>query len=465
MKRYQELAEEVAAMIADGLLLPGERVGSVRQQHARCGVSPATVFQAYRLLEARGLIVARPRSGYYVAPALSGRPPIPAGATAVAPAEVGSVDVQGAAGARVPFGSAFPSPLLFPMARLARAVSCGMRRFDPWSAQRDMPKGNADLRRQIALRYQLDGAHVNSEDIVVTNGALEALNLCLQAVARPGDTVLVESPSFYAGLQALDRLGLKAVEVATSTREGIELGALAEALARHKPAACWLMSSFQNPLGSLMPAEKKRALVALLASHDVPLIEDDVYGELYFGARRPALSKQYDERGLLLHCGSFSKCLAPGFRVGWVAPGRYAGAIERLKLSSSLAVALPSQLALAEYLGRGAYERHLRQLRLALAAQQRSMLQAIDAHFPAGTRVTRPQGGYFIWVEFAPGVDALALQRAALELGISIAPGPHFSASGAFAHCIRLNCGHPWQAGHAAAIAALGRLAAAQLQA
>lgn len=333
-----------------------------------------------------------------------------------------------------------------------------MRHIDPWSTIADLPPGNAELRRQIALRYQLDGLQVAPDDIVVTNGALEALNLCLQAVARPGDTVLVESPSFYAALQALERIGLKALEVATHPREGIELGALAAALEQHRPSACWLMTSFQNPLGSLMPPEKKRALVELLAAHDVPLIEDDVYGELYFGAQRPALAKRFDSKGLVMHCSSFSKCLAPGFRVGWAAAGRFARQVERLKLTTSLSAAMPSQLALAEYLGQGGYERHLRQLRGALAGQQQ-MLAAIASHFPAGTRVTQPQGGYFLWVVLPESVDALELHRLALAHGISIAPGPMFSAKRAFRNCIRLNYGHIWDERQAAAIAKLGVLA------
>jgi DNA-binding transcriptional MocR family regulator len=362
----------------------------------------------------------------------------------------------------VPFGSAFPSPLLFPLEKLARAAAASLRHLDPWSTVADLPPGNAELRRQIALRYQLDGVQVPADDIVITNGALEALNLCLQAVARPGDTVLIESPSFYAALQALERLDLKAVEVATHPRDGIDLDALAAALVQHQPKACWLMTSFSNPLGSLMPPAKKQALVELLGAHGVPLIEDDVYGELYFGAQRPALSKRFDTQGLVMHCSSFSKCLAPGFRVGWAAPGRFAREVERLKLTTSLAAAMPSQLALAEYLGQGGYERHLRQLRSALSGQQRRMLEAIARHFPAGSRVTQPDGGYFLWVDMPAKVDALELHRQALAAGISIAPGPMFSAKRGFRNCIRLNCGHVWDERHAAAVATLGRLACAQ---
>ena len=463
MKLYEALADELAGLMAAGVLRPGEKLPSVRQQRERRGVSPSTVFQAYYQLEARGLIESRPRSGYYVAARRAAATPEPevsrpdASSTMVDVSElVFQVLEASRAPGVVPLGSAFPSPLLFPLDKLGRAVSASMRRIDPWSTVADLPPGNAQLRRQIALRYQLDGVQVAPDDIVITNGALEALNLCLQAVARPGDTVLVESPSFYAALQALERIGLKAVEVATHPREGIELGALAAALAQHKPSACWLMTSFQNPLGSLMPPEKKQALVDLLAVHDVPLIEDDVYGELYFGAHRPALAKRFDSKGLVLHCSSFSKCLAPGFRVGWAAAGRFARQVERLKLTTSLAAAMPSQLALAEYLGQGGYERHLRKLRSALAGQQQKMLAAIEAHFPAGTRVTQPQGGYFLWVVLPEPVDALALHRQALDRGISIAPGPMFSAKRAFRNCIRLNYGQVWDEG---AIAVLGLLA------
>lgn len=466
MKLYEALAEELAGLMAAGVLRPGERLPSVRQQQERRGVSPSTVFQAYYQLEARGLVESRPRSGYYVASRRVPATPEPevsrpdAASTLVDVSElVFQVLEASRAPGNVPFGSAFPSPLLFPLDKLGRAMNASMRHIDPWSTVADLPPGNAELRRQIALRYQLDGVQVAPEDVVITNGALEALNLCLQAVARPGDTVLVESPSFYAALQALERLGLKAVEVATHPREGIELGALAEALAQHKPSACWLMTSFQNPLGSLMPPEKKQALVDLLAAHDVPLIEDDVYGELYFGAQRPALAKRFDRKGLVMHCSSFSKCLAPGFRVGWAAAGRFARQVERLKLTTSLAAAMPSQLALAEYLGQGGYERHLRQLRGALAAQQRQMLAAIEAHFPPGTRVTQPQGGYFLWVVLPESVDALELHRLALAQGISIAPGPMFSAKRAFRNCIRLNYGHAWDGRAEAALAVLGMLA------
>jgi DNA-binding transcriptional MocR family regulator len=306
---------------------------------------------------------------------------------------------------------------------------------------------------------------VHTDEIVVTNGALEALNLCLQAVARPGDCVIIESPTFYAALQALERIGLKAIEVPTHPREGMDLDALAIALERHQPKACWLMTNFQNPLGSSMPDEKKQALVELLAAHEVPLIEDDVYGELYFGNKRPASAKAFDTKGLVMHCSSFSKCLAPGYRIGWAVPGRFTEDVARLKLTTTLSASAPAQAALADYLAKGGYDKHLRQLRHALSVQQNALVQAVVRHFPKGTRATRPNGGYFLWVELPGKVNTLDVHRQALSLGISVAPGPMFSAHRGFVNCLRLNYGHPWDARAEAALVTLGRLISAHTEA
>jgi DNA-binding transcriptional MocR family regulator len=270
---------------------------------------------------------------------------------------------------------------------------------------------------------------------------------------------MVEAPTFYGALQALERQGLKALEVPTHPRTGIDLDAMETAIRRHAPKACWLMTQFQNPLGSLMPDDRKRQLVDVLARHGIPLIEDDVYGELYFGATRPVPAKAYDTQGLVLHCSSFSKCLAPGSRIGWASAGRYTQRVQRLKLSSTLSASGPAQGAIAEYLEQGGYDRHLRRLRATLQTQQERMADAIAQEFPAGTRVTRPQGGFFLWLELPAPVDALALHRQALARGISVAPGPIFSASGQFGSALRLNYGHPWDAGTQDAVRVLGELA------
>jgi len=469
MKRYEALAEEIAQSIRSGVMKLGDRLPSVRQASISRSVSPSTVFAAYYLLEARGLIRARERSGYYVSAGAKTAPPEPEAPSSPdsesAPVDVSDLvfSVLESARARdvVPFGSAFPSPLLFPLPRLARSMAASVQGMDAWSTVSDLAPGNATLRRQIALRYLADGVHVHMDEIVITNGALEALNLSMQAVTRPGDSVIIESPTFYAALQALERGGLKAIEVPTHPREGIDLAALALTLERHRPKACWLMTNFQNPLGSSMPDAKKKALVELLARFDVPLIEDDVYGELYFASKRPAHAKLFDSKGLVMHCSSFSKCLAPGYRIGWVAAGQFTKQIARQQLTSTLSASAPAQAAIADYLQKGGYDKHLRQLRHVLSLQQNAMIEAVARHFPKGTKATRPEGGYFLWVELPGKVDVLAIHQHALALGISVAPGPMFSARREFGNCLRLNYGHPWDDRAEGAFVTLAQLIAA----
>jgi DNA-binding transcriptional MocR family regulator len=470
MSLYQDLAERTARLIDDGVLRAGDRLPSVRQACARNGVSPITVTQAYYLLESRGLIEARPKSGYFVRARLGRRLPEPemshpgGGSTAL---QVSDFIFQILDSVRdpavVPLGSSFPSPYLFPLARLGRCLAGAARRFDPLSTLTDLPPGNEELRRQLALRYLAQGASLSPQEIVITSGAMEGLNLCLQAVTQPGDLIAVEAPTFYAGLQASERLGLKVIEIPSHPRDGVSLAALAEALRLHPVKACLFMLNFANPTGSLVSDARKLALVELLTRHQVPLIEDDVYAELHFARQAPLCSKAADRDGLVMHVSSFAKCLAPGYRIGWVAAGRFARQIQRLKLSTSLATTVPVQIAMADYLKQGGYDNHLRQLRRRLAEQEAGLVAAVERHFPAGTRLARPQGGYFLWLELPSRVDTLLLHQQALAGGISIAPGPIFSAKREFANYLRLNFGHPDSEQQQAAIATLGQLIAGQL--
>ncbi len=463
MNLYEQLAEDVLQMIAAGSLMAGDRLPSVRTLRSRRGLSQATVLRAYALLESRGAIESRPRSGYFVAPqALPVLAPVPRETSAV------QVDVSelvfhilGATRERrlLPFGSAFPSPLLFPLATLASTLARSTRNLDPWTTVTDLPPGSLALRGEIARRYLALGAEVPVDGILITNGAMDALNLCLQAVTTPGAVVAIESPAFYGALQAIERLGLRAVEVPTDPVQGISPDALRETLDAHSVAACWFMSSFQNPLGASVPETQRPQIVQMLAERGIPLIEDDVYAELYFGTRAPRPYKCFDKTGLVLHCGGFAKCLAPGWRVGWVAAGRYAQTLERLKTMSSLATNIPAQEGLAAYLRSGRYDTHLRRLRRKLASQQEEMHAAIARHFPSGTRATRAEGGYFTWVELPPLVDALELHRLAAAEGIGLSPGPMFSPRRTYRNCVRLNYGHPWDARMRAGIARLGALA------
>ncbi|HEX4049447.1 MAG TPA: PLP-dependent aminotransferase family protein [Steroidobacteraceae bacterium] len=465
MARYQDIALQLGEAIERLVYRPGERLPSVRRASRAHGVAVGTMLRVYEALESQGLIEARPRSGYFARPCQHVAYAEPGRSQPVsrrAPVDISQLVFQLLDETRlhdlVPFGSAFPSPELFPFTALMRSAAAAARRLDPWSSVHDLPPGNGELRRWIARRYRLSGCSVDPEEIVITNGALEAINLCLQAVTRPGDTVAVESPTFYATLQAIERLRLRAIEIPTHPRTGLDVPALARALRRTPVRACIAMSNFQNPLGSLMTDADKQALVELLKRHQVPLIEDDVYAELYHGEDRPRPAKRYDRDGGVLHCGSFAKCLAPGLRVGWAAPGRFRERVQQLKVMTSIATPSLTQAALVNYLRDHSFDRHLRALRAKLTWQLQLLLRSMETAFPSDCRITRPQGGYLLWLQLPPNVDALRLHALAERDRIGVAPGPLFSARRSFRQFVRLNFGHPWSARSARAIDRLGEL-------
>lgn len=468
MSRYGQLADQLQQQIESGVWRAGERIPSIRQSCKTHNLSPMTVLQAYQLLESRGLVLARPQSGYYVKAAAS---PQRIGAPQQARYS-GSVDINDlvfevlqASKSRelVPLGMAVADPALFPHPQLGRALGSCMRRLDPFSTVADLPPGNETLRRAIARRYADDGLAVDPQEIIITTGAMEALSLGLQVLTEPGDWVVVESPTFYGALQAIERLQLKAVEIPVLPGVGIDLALLAQALAERPIKACWLMGNVQHPLGHTMPDGHKEALMQLLNAHGVALVEDDVYAELYFGRERPRPIKCWDARGQSLLCGSFSKCLAPGFRVGWVVAGPHAERIQRLQLISTLSTNVPSQLALADMLRQGGVDAHFRRLRHSLAQRQQQMRAALLHLFPEEVRISAPDGGYFLWLEFDPRLDGRALHTQALACGFSLAPGALFSSQGQHNHCLRLNSSHPWSPALEAALARLAELIHRQL--
>lgn len=466
---YEQVANKVARLIHQGTLRTGDRIPSVRQLRSQLGVSITTVLEAYRLLESEGLVEARPQSGYYVRAPYRNLPPEPlisAPDSIATPVGVGVLVSEIVAAARnpdmVPLGASSPSPTLLPTLKLNQVLARVARHAGVNSNIYDLPPGNEYVRRRIARRSLAWGGSLASEEIVTTCGCMESINLCLKAVAKPGDTIAVESPVFFGFLQILESLGMKALEIATHPRDGISLEALESAIRTHPVKACLVTPNFSNPLGSCMPEANKQQLVEMLTRAQIPLIEDDVFGELYFGSSRPKVAKAFDTEGMVLLCSSFSKDLAPGYRLGWTAPGRFKLQVELLKHSSTIANATLPQLAIAEFLQSGGYDHHLRQLRKAYAAQVQCVTQAISQFFPEGTKVTRPTGGFLLWVELPQSVDSLQLYRQALRQKISIVPGPIFSTTQKYNHCIRLNCGFPWSREIQEALAVLGHLAGQQ---
>ena len=466
---YEQVANRLHGLIRDGTLTPGDRLPSVRKLKQQLSVSMSTVLEAYRLLEDRGIITARPQSGYYVkatALDLPDEPSQSAPPSHSCPVDMSSVlpvlklwhepDV-------IKLGAALPGMAHLPLNTLNRLMGQVMR-ADPMAVHSyGMVPGCEPLRREVAKRMLDAGCSITPDQVVTTAGATEAYYLGLRATTQPGDTVAIETPTYYALLEALNSLGLNALELPTHPRDGLSLTALETALQKQTVSACLLVSNFSNPLGTRMGDRKKKALVELLNRYDVPLIEDDIYGDLSFDGDRPKAIKAFDTEGRVIYCSSVSKTLSPGLRVGWCIPGRYQPTIEQMKVVINHMTAPAPQLAVASFFANGGYDRHLRQLRRVYQQQMNRMLQAILDYFPAETRVTRPNGGHVLWVEIGGGFDAIDLLEEAIRHRISIAPGPMFSASHDFQNCFRLNTGLPWSDELDQAMKTLGHLAKKQL--
>jgi DNA-binding transcriptional MocR family regulator len=319
-------------------------------------------------------------------------------------------------------------------------------------------QGNELLRKQIARLSFNWGGTLSDDDIVVTAGCMEAISFCLRAVTQPGDAVATEGPTFYGIFRVMQSLGLKVVEIPSDPQTGPDLAYLEQSIKKFNIKACVFVCNFNNPIGSVMPDDRKKQLVDMLAKKEIPLIEDDIYGELFFGKTRPKTCKTFDKKGLVLQCASFSKSLTPGYRIGWAVPGRFKEKVIRLKRMNNVATNTLTQAAIAHFLQNGRYELHLRHLRKALHTHCLRYSQAVCEFFPEDTKISRPQGGFMLWVEMNKRVDAFKLHKRALKQKIGIAPGHIFSSHGEFQNCFRLSFGLPWSKRVEEGIATLGEL-------
>ena len=462
---YETVSARIEHLISHGTYRSGDRIPSVRKLSSQMKVSISTVMEAYRLLEDRSLIECRPQSGYYVKPAFPGNLAEPETSnpnvkpTRVSVSELAMMVMQDTRkSGLIPLGAAIPNPELLPVDRLNRTLSAVSRRHGARSLSYEFAPGVESLRVQIAKRALTAGCPLTPDELIITSGCQEAIVLALQIICRPGDTVAIESPTFYNFFQAIEALRLRALEIPTHPRDGVCIDTLRRVLRRNKVAAGLFTPNYNNPLGSCMPDDRKRELVELFSERGVPLIEDDIYGDLAYSIHRPKTAKAFDKTGNVLLCSSFSKTLAPGYRVGWIAPGRFKAEVLRLKSVSSLGTATPTQLAIASFLADGGYDRHLRRIRKIYARNAVLIAEAVSAHFPEGTRVTRPQGGHVLWVELPRKADSLELYEKARRAGVSIAPGPIFSSQRKYRNFIRLNSAM-WSDRVRDAIALLGKFA------
>lgn len=462
---YHTLADALGGAISAGRMPAGASLPSLRECAARHAVSLNTVIAAYRLLEDRGLIEARPQSGFYV----RGQLPEPCMSLRTAPASTGKgkqMDLMATLlmaqqradhldlALACPRGERF-----YPGARLARLTVSLLRAGAAATSAYALPPGSQRLREQIAHRGLRLGMHVAADDIVITHGAMEALHLALRAATVPGDSVGIEAPSYFNLYPLLDSLGLKAIEIPTHPRDGLDLDAVEALLRDQRLGAIVAMPTVHNPLGFTMPLAAKQRLARLVNQFRVALIEDALYAELQFAEPLQPTVKAFDTGGWVMLCSSFSKTLAPDYRIGWIDAGRFVDVVRRLKFSSSIAEPMLLSETIGRFLESGGYEHHLRTLRRLYHGQVAAVRSLVARHFPAGTQATQPAGGFLLWIELPASIDSAALFHAALADKIVIMPGQLYSGGARYRRCFRLSCCQPLDQRFTAAIERLGQLA------
>ncbi|WP_461208274.1 aminotransferase-like domain-containing protein [Desulfocurvus sp. DL9XJH121] len=468
--RYKAIEDHILKLLEDGGLRPGDRLPSLRAMGAARGVSVPTVAQAYAGLESRGVLESRERSGHYVRQDW-GRL---TGPTLEPGAQAGAVDLsrQGLLRASQDehgqceghfFHSSFPHASLLGGPALARRLCAAVREAPDLAAAPAPHQGLPDLRRQLALRAMAAGVSALPDEVFVTTGARDGAMTLLKCMTHPGDAVLVQSPTYLVYFSVLEQLGLRAIEVPSCPTRGIRVDLVEEALSNFTIRACLVIANFHLD-GSLTPDAAKADLVDLLTARGIPLIEDDVYGDLHFGPERPRLCKAFDGTGLITAVSSFSKTLAPGYRVGWALPGRFAEAFKAARTGINAFAANPAQMAVAEFLRRGEYERNLRGLRASMAAYAARLHSAIGRHFPPGTQAALPAGGICLWVRLPGGVDSRELFLRARDLGVTVTPGGLQTLSGTFDDYIRINCPGVWEDGTEEAVERLGQAVAEMMK-
>jgi len=464
---YLQVADGLEKMIGEDVLKIGDKLPSVRMLSEEYGISMGTAFQAYYHLEGKGLIEARPKSGYYVRfnyrrlpgiPGVSEQEPEPIASKVSVQEMVATVFSNISSDDLVNFSIAAPPISLLPTAKLNKSLVHAMRSSRGHGIQYEHIQGSRELRRQLAKLAFNWGGKVTEDDVVVTAGCMEALVMCLKAVTKPGDTVAIENPTYFGIFLAIESMGLKVMEIPSDPLAGVDVDQLASLIARFPIRACLFVPNFSNPTGSCMPDDRKKALVQLITRHRIPLIEDDIYGELYFGRHRPRTCKTFDKEGWVLQCSSFSKSLAPGYRIGWAIPGRFTKEVLALKLAHTVTGTTITQQAIAHFLEIGRFEYHLKKLRKALHTQCLRYVQGIIQYFPENTRISRPLGGFVLWLELDKKLDAYRLYREALKHQISVAPGQLFSAQDRFANCLRISYARPWDEEVEEGLKTLGKL-------
>lgn len=445
MYKYKKLTDNLKNLIEQGELKPHEKLPSLRDQVQRSGLSLMTVLNAYQELEAQGLIYSVHKSGYFVSP-ISAKSTTPTEIALNTHIEINSLVFDYLKATQspeiVPFGSPFPCADYLNPPKLRQII--GQLSRQPKTFEQSHFSGNPELRRLIAQRYIMQGIGCNADDIVITSGCLDALNLALRALTQTGDYILLQETVFYGAWQIAEKLGLNVVTLPDDPLDGFNLAAFEQALNQYPIKVCWFMLNCQNPLGFTVSNEIKARIAALLVQHQIYLIEDDVYEELYYRGEKPLSVKAFDTENRVLHCSSFSKTLGANFRIGWVNAGKLAQQIQHLQLMSTISANPFVQTALVEFISNHYYEKHLRRLRRHLEKNKKQFFDYLRQHLPPSCQIDYHNSGYFLWISLPEKVCSMAIYQRLLEKGISITPSELFNLQQTRQNSLRINCSFEW---------------------
>lgn len=459
---YNKIAEGLKQQIRDGVLTPGQKLPSVRKLSKEKQVSINTVLQAYLELEKFGLVVSKPQSGFYVSYSFKNSM-LPATSNPISEIAEDSVShifstiYNNNTKAKIVLSSGQIAGELLPVTSLTRELVKAARTL-PFGGLQYERNNNEKLQRQIALKSTIWGGSFKMHNVILTSGCMHAIALCLRALLKRGDTVAVESPVHFGIINLIRNMGLNLIELPTDPVAGLDLTVLQKAVISKKIQLLIVMGNYSNPFGTCMPNEKKKELVRIMSEQNVPVIENDIYGDIHFDSHMPEFCKSYDESGIVIWCGSASKTLAGGYKTGWMEAGKFKDRILNSEPYLPTANNPIAQEAIANFMESKGYDRFKRKLNQALYQNSYFFHKAINDYFPEEIKITHPTGGIHLWVELPQHVNCLEFYNHAMSRRISIRPGRIYTSQDQFNNAITLSYGVLWDAGIEKALKVLGNI-------
>jgi len=443
---YVQLRDQIRALIHGGDLRPGARIPASRELATQLGVHRTTVANAYAELESEGLISGHVGRGTFIrGDGVKKISAVPHPTSADGGLrweslfadergeEILSRLTQAAPRGSVSFVMARPAAEFFPIEELRKCSNAVWRREGTEILQFGPSDGYPPLKQALVGMLRSEGYEAGDENLLITDGCQQALDLVCKAFLRPGDTVLLENPAYPGALAIFTGARARILGVPVNSESGpgktpgVDVSAIEAVLVQNRVKMMVLTPDFHNPTGTTLPVAERRRLLEIAARFQVPVIEDHIYARLRARGERVPSLKQLDRSNLVVQIDSFSKIAFPGMRVGWiVAPSNVIERLRLVKQSTDLHTGHLAQAILAEYVRRGLLGRHLERTRKAYSGRLAALEQALGRHMPSGTKWTRPEGGMCVWVELPPGFDSNELSIHTRERGVVFAPGRYF---------------------------------------